>query len=59
LDAIRVHIVPGGEMESFDRSIGVKGSAWVSAALEKGLHKSSQGARDYVENILTPNGLAG
>ncbi|MDF9749188.1 AAA family ATPase [Arthrobacter sp. ES3-54] len=59
LDAMRVHIVPGGEMESFDRSIGVKGSPWVSAALEKGLHKSSQGAKDYVENILTPNELAG
>ncbi|GAP53554.1 conserved hypothetical protein [Arthrobacter sp. Hiyo6] len=59
LDAMRVHIVPSGEMESFDRSIGVKGSPWVSAALEKGLHKSSGGAKDYVGNILTPNGLAG
>jgi hypothetical protein len=59
LDAMRVHIVPSGEMESFDRSIGVKGSPWVSAALEKGLHRSSQGAKDYLENILTPNGLAG
>ncbi|SDP33179.1 AAA domain-containing protein, putative AbiEii toxin, Type IV TA system [Arthrobacter sp. ok909] len=48
-----VHIVPVGEMEGFDRSNTLHGSAWVSRALETDLHKSSQGAKDLVENLLS------
>lgn len=54
LQAARTHVVPVGEMEGFDTDIAVKGSEWVSAALAKGLHKHSQPAKDYVEQILAP-----
>ena len=59
LDESNIHIVPIGEMEAFDRSVGVHGSAWVSAVLEKNLHKTSEAAKAVVEKILTPNTLAG
>lgn len=52
LDMLRVHVVPTGEMESFDRSIGEHGSAWVTAALEKGVHRSSETAKSLVEKLL-------
>lgn len=52
LDRLRVHVVRTGEMESFDRSIGEHGSAWVTAALEKGVHRSSDSARAVVEKLL-------
>lgn len=53
LDELRVHVVPSGEMESFDRSIGVHGPAWVSEALKRNMHKSSQPAKDYVSKVLS------
>lgn len=54
----RAHIVPVGEMESFDTEIPVKGSEWVSAALAKELHKNHQPAKDYVGQVLTSgNGI--
>jgi ABC-type cobalamin/Fe3+-siderophores transport system ATPase subunit len=52
LDSMRVHIVPSGEIESFDRTSSSHGPAWVSEALAKGLHKSSGAAHDYVANLL-------
>ena len=53
LDELRVHIVPSGEMESFDRSIGGHGPAWVSEALKRNIHKSSQAAKDYAVKALS------
>jgi hypothetical protein len=53
LRGARTHVVPVGEMEGFDTDVAVKGSEWVSAALAKGLHKNSQHAKDYVEQVLT------
>jgi ABC-type cobalamin transport system ATPase subunit len=59
LDAMGVHVIPIGEMEDLDRSIGGQhGSPWVSAALEKGLHKTSAVAQAVVEKILSPNAAA-
>lgn len=46
-------------MEAFDPSVGVHGSAWVTAVLEKNLHKTSEAAKAVVEKILTPKTLAG
>lgn len=54
LDALRVHVVPGGEIESFDRSNGMHGPAWVTSALMGGIHQSSQPAKDYVGKLLIP-----
>ncbi|MDX6287730.1 MAG: hypothetical protein QOG53_3215 [Frankiales bacterium] len=45
-------IVPVGELESFDRTIGVEGAAWVSAMLECDGHKTCAAARDLVGNLL-------
>lgn len=48
-----IHIVPVGEMEGFDRTNTLHGSAWVSRALEKDLHKSSEAAKELVETLLS------
>lgn len=40
LTTIGVHVVPVGEMEGFDRSQSLHGAAWVSTAIERGVHKS-------------------
>ncbi|MHA7306445.1 ATP-dependent nuclease [Arthrobacter sp. TMN-49] len=53
LDQERVHVVPGGEMESFDRGIGKHGPVWVSEALKRNVHRSSQQAKDYAAKALT------
>ncbi|UYY83672.1 ATP-binding protein (plasmid) [Arthrobacter sp. YA7-1] len=53
LRRIHTHVVPVGEMEGFDTDVAVKGSEWVSAALAKELHRTSQPAKDYVGQILT------
>ncbi|MFC9984544.1 AAA family ATPase [Microbacterium keratanolyticum] len=55
LDALReagVHVVPVGEMEGFDRSQSAHGAAWVSTAIETGVHKT-QALTDFVEPLLT------
>lgn len=56
LTAMRVHVVPRGEMESFAKQIDLHGSAWVSAALEAGVHESSDVA-DYVRPALNENSV--
>ena len=47
-----VLIVPVGELESFDRTIGVEGAAWVSAMLEAHRHQSNAEARSLVGKIV-------
>jgi ABC-type cobalamin/Fe3+-siderophores transport system ATPase subunit len=51
LEAIGVHVVPVGEMEGFDRSQSLHGAAWVSNAIESGVHQS-QALREFVEPFL-------
>lgn len=41
-----------GELESFDKEIKLKGGDFVAAALEQGLHKSSEPARKHVRLAL-------
>jgi ABC-type cobalamin/Fe3+-siderophores transport system ATPase subunit len=53
LDQEHVHVVPSGEMESFDREIGEHGPAWVSEALKRNVHRSSKHAKDYAAKALT------
>jgi ABC-type cobalamin/Fe3+-siderophores transport system ATPase subunit len=52
LDAVGVHVVPVGEMEGFDRSQALHGAAWVSNAIEAGVH-SSQPVSEFVEPFFT------
>ena len=40
LRANRVHIVPVGETEDFDKTISLHGAGWTSEALEKGIHRT-------------------
>lgn len=51
LRAVGVHVVPVGEMEGFDRSQSLHGAAWVSNAIESGVHKSRE-LREFVEPFL-------
>ncbi|MBO3663858.1 ATP-dependent nuclease [Microbacterium stercoris] len=51
LAAVGVYVVPVGEMEGFDRSQSLHGAAWVSTAIEGGIHKSEHVAR-FVEPLL-------
>jgi hypothetical protein len=44
----RVLVVPVGEMEGFDRTLGNKGGAWVTSALERRVHESSEEVADFV-----------
>lgn len=48
----QVLIVPVGETESFDKSIGGHGSSWVSSALSKGIHLTCEEARSLVKPIV-------
>ena len=41
----RLIVVPSGELESFDRSTALKGSAWVSNALHSEVHRTSAAAQ--------------
>jgi AAA domain, putative AbiEii toxin, Type IV TA system len=55
LSALRkeaVLVVPVGELEGFDRTIGVKGAAWVSAMLEDHRHQTNDEARQLVGEIV-------
>jgi hypothetical protein len=52
LELARVHVVPVGEMEGFDRSSSAHGAAWVSAALENSSH-TSQAVTEFVTPMLT------
>lgn len=49
---IGIVIVPVGEMEDFDKSSALHGSAWVTAMLEAGVHRTSAGARDLLRPLL-------
>lgn len=51
LSAIGVHVVPVGEMEGFDRTQSLHGAAWVSNAIESGVHKSPP-VCEFVEPFL-------
>jgi hypothetical protein len=52
LTALRVRVVPLGEMESFDKSLTGHGTPWVSAALAAGTHEST-GVADFVAPVLS------
>jgi energy-coupling factor transporter ATP-binding protein EcfA2 len=52
LAAMGVRVVPIGEMEGFDRSIGLHGAGWVSTKLAANGHKTCQPARDFVLGIM-------
>lgn len=51
LVAVGVHVVPVGEMEGFDRSQSLHGAAWVSTAIERGVHKA-QALSEFVGPLL-------
>jgi AAA domain, putative AbiEii toxin, Type IV TA system len=48
----RVHVVPVGEMEGFDRSISAKAGTWVSEMLSKNAHKESALARSFASALV-------
>lgn len=52
LAAKGILIVPVGEMEDFNKSIGAHGAAWVSAMLESGGHRTCEEARALCRQIL-------
>lgn len=56
LAASGLRVVPVGEMEDFDKSIGLHGSAWVTAMLEARKHSSCEAAREFVSPLMRPNG---
>jgi energy-coupling factor transporter ATP-binding protein EcfA2 len=49
-------VVPSGELESFDRAIGGKGSAWVTAALIADKHLASPEAEQLLKPIMSAVG---
>ncbi|MBM7831642.1 ABC-type enterochelin transport system ATPase subunit [Agromyces cerinus] len=49
LGKVGLYIVPVGEMEDFNKTLGVHGPAWVSAALAANTHGSAQ-----VHDLVTP-----
>ncbi|MEV7528691.1 ATP-dependent nuclease [Agrococcus sediminis] len=51
LSRVRVQVVRTGEMESFDKSITLHGSSWVSTALERRVHETAV-VREFVAPIL-------
>ncbi|MBQ3358223.1 MAG: AAA family ATPase [Microbacterium sp.] len=51
LAALRVLLVPVGELESFDRTLGADKNAWIGKALETRLHESDA-VRGFVSPIL-------
>ena len=52
LAGVGVHIVPGGELEDFNKSIALDGAAWVSQMLEANGHKTNEAARNFVRPLL-------
>ncbi|WAX55742.1 ATP-binding protein [Jatrophihabitans cynanchi] len=48
----RVLVLPGGELESYDRSIGGHGPAWVSGALAAGRHLASPIAEEFLSPVV-------
>jgi hypothetical protein len=55
LEAIGLFIVPDGELESWDRSVGGHGPAWVNAVLQKDLSHAMEleGARAFVKKLAS------
>lgn len=51
LSRIGIHIIEVGEMEDFDKDISLHGAGWVSAALERNLHRSEP-LRRFVRPLL-------
>jgi hypothetical protein len=47
-----VYVVPVGEMEDFEKSIGQHGAAWVSAMLEANGHITCQQARTLIDPLI-------
>ncbi len=52
LRARGVLVVPTGEMEDFDKSIGMHGAAWVSEMLDQGNYKTCTEARGLLRPLL-------
>ena len=52
LKARRIHVVPVGEMEGFDRSIPTKAGTWVSDMLSKNAHQTCDLARAFVSGLI-------
>lgn len=52
LTALGILVVPVGEMEQFDRSIGGHGGEWVSEALQRNVFKSRI-VYEFVEGLIT------
>jgi hypothetical protein len=51
LSAVRVHVLPDGELEDFAKAIDLHGAGWVSQALEEGVHKEAA-PRAIVQRFL-------
>lgn len=45
-------LVPVGELESFDTTIGCEGAEWVSEMLEKRGHETNEEARRLVAKVI-------
>jgi hypothetical protein len=58
LKAIRIHIVPVGEMEDFIPAVGGHGPGWLADLLDKKLHESDSGdsARAFFAAVLASVG---
>jgi energy-coupling factor transporter ATP-binding protein EcfA2 len=52
LRGLDVLVVPVGELESFDRTIGGHGPSWVTAALTAGRHKSTPAATALLAPVV-------
>jgi len=48
----RVLVVPVGEMEGFERSVGGKSGTWVTGMLERGLHLTNTDARSLLRSLV-------
>ncbi len=52
LAALRIFLIPMGEMEDFVPSIANHGSMWVSGVLESGLHETAKAAQNFLGGVL-------
>jgi ABC-type cobalamin/Fe3+-siderophores transport system ATPase subunit len=48
----RVLVVPVGEMEGFERTVGGKSGTWVTGMLERGLHLTNSDARALLQHLV-------
>lgn len=55
IDSLRNHgilIVPVGEMESFDKTLGGEGSMWVNRALTARIHETNLEAHSFMQPVI-------